>query len=122
MDGLLIFLLAGDILANAGAHVLLKQGARQPRSRASGLRGMLENLLLNPCSLVGMGAYVLSFVFYAALLSRMDLSIAYPLCTSLAFLMVLLASVIFFHERLTGVRLGGLFAILLGIVVISFGG
>ncbi len=122
MDAVLIFLLAGDIIANAGAHVLLKQGAQKPRSKASGLRGMVENILFNPCSLVGMGAYVLSFVFYAALLTRMDLSVAYPLCTSLSFLMVLLASVLWFRERLDGVRLGGIGAILLGIVVISIGG
>ena len=122
MDAVLVFLLAGDIIANAGAHVLLKQGAQRPRSQAPGLRGMVENILFNPCSLVGMGAYVLSFVFYAALLTRMDLSIAYPLCTSLSFLMVLLASVLWFRERLDGVRLGGIGAILLGIVVISIGG
>ncbi|OPZ59945.1 MAG: 4-amino-4-deoxy-L-arabinose-phosphoundecaprenol flippase subunit ArnF [Synergistetes bacterium ADurb.Bin520] len=122
MDAVLVFLLAGDIIANAGAHVLLKQGAQRPRSQASGLRGMVENILFNPCSLVGMGAYVLSFVFYAALLTRMDLSIAYPLCTSLSFLMVLLASVLWFREHLDGVRLGGIGAILLGILVISIGG
>lgn len=122
VDGLLVALLAGDILANAGAHVLLKQGARRPRSQAPGWRGAVENLLKNPCSVLGMGAYGLSFLFYAALLARMDLAVAYPLCTSLAFLLVLLASVWCFGERLDRWRLGGIAAILGGIVVISVWG
>jgi multidrug transporter EmrE-like cation transporter len=120
MEPLVLFLVVGDILLNAGAHVSLKMGMSSKGLVSSGrFFGTVQRILLNPFVLGGMAAYVCSFVFYAALLSKMDLSLAFPLCTSAAFLLVLAASVLLFRERLNRRRTVGAAAILVGILLIS---
>ena len=120
MEPLVLNVGVGDILLNAGAHVSLKMGmsSKGPVS-SGGLFGAVRRILLNPFVIGGMAAYVCSFVFYAALLSKMDLSLAFPLCTSTAFLLVLAASVFLFRERLNRRRAVGAAAILVGILLIS---
>ncbi len=119
MSMVALFLLGGDITANAMAHGLLKKGmsGKKRSFEASSLGGRdLWGLL---CIVLGLGAYGLSFVFYAALLSMVDLSFAYPVCTGGAFVLVLLCSAFFFRERLHFWRLLGISIIFLGIMVMA---
>lgn len=120
MTPFIIFLLVGDILANAGAHVLIKEGmSRHGVGVSQGMKDALMRILLNPFAMGGIIAYGLSFLFYAALLSKVDLSFAYPFCIGAAFLLVLWGSILFFGEHLNRWRLGGIMAIFLGIIVMT---
>ncbi len=120
MTPFIVFLLVGDILANAGAHVLIKEGMSRHGVEASkNMKDALVRILLNPFAMGGILAYGLSFLFYAALLSKVDLSFAYPFCIGAAFLLVLAGSMLFFGERLNRWRLGGIMAIFLGILVMT---
>ncbi|HOO62505.1 MAG TPA: hypothetical protein PK364_01120 [Synergistaceae bacterium] len=120
MTFFVMFLLAGDILANAGAHILIKEGmSRHGEGISRNMKDALLRILLNPFAMGGILAYGLSFLFYAALLSKVDLSFAYPFCVGAAFLLVLWGSILFFKERLNPWRCGGTLAIFLGIIVMT---
>lgn len=120
MEWLVAALMAGVILANGGAHVLIKVGMRQhPDLLSNGAVNAARDILLNPFAVSGIAAYSASFVLYAALLSKMDLSIAYPLCTSTSFLLVLWMSRLLFSERFNPARIAGIALILCGIILVA---
>ncbi len=58
-------------------------------------------------------------MFMSAALSRVDLSVAYPVMSGLVFLLVLGVSAFFFSETITFMRLMGVLLILSGVFAIS---
>ena len=84
-------------------------------------RGLfLLRILFNPWIVSSYAAALLASLFWLAALRRLDLSYAYPF-TSLAFVLVLILSAIFFHEAVTAPKVAGLILILIGIIVASRG-
>ena len=75
-------------------------------------------LLLRPMFLAALTLYVISLVNWVVVLSRLELSIAYPIM-SLALVLTFAAGVLAFGEQITLARLLGAAAIILGAVLIS---
>jgi multidrug transporter EmrE-like cation transporter len=63
----------------------------------------------------------LAFVLYSIVLTRVNLSIAYPVMTSLGLVIISLVSILVFKEVITGVQAGGLLLIVIGVWLVSFG-
>ena len=82
--------------------------------------GFLVKLLLNPWIISGLLAGLLAAVSWMAAMTRLELSHAYPFM-SLAFIGVLVASALVFHEPVNAWKIGGLVLITLGIIVGSQG-
>lgn len=80
----------------------------------------LARLLVNPWIVSALAAMLLASLSWMAAMTKLDLSHAYPF-TSLAFVLVMVASAFFFHEPVTGPKLAGVVLICLGIVVGSQG-
>jgi multidrug transporter EmrE-like cation transporter len=80
----------------------------------------LGRLLVNPWVMSALAAALLAAVAWMAALTKLDLSHAYPF-TSLAFVLVLVASAFFFHEPVTGPKIAGTVLICIGIIVGSQG-
>jgi multidrug transporter EmrE-like cation transporter len=80
----------------------------------------MVNLLLNPWIISAMAAGFGALICWLAAMTKFELSYVYPF-TSLAFVLVLVLSVIIFHEALTIGKVTGLLLIMLGIVVASRG-
>jgi multidrug transporter EmrE-like cation transporter len=80
----------------------------------------LAKLLTNPWVLSALTALLLAALAWMAAMTKLDLSHAYPF-TSLAFVLVLLASAVLFHEPVTGPKIAGIALICLGIAVGSQG-
>ena len=80
----------------------------------------LARLLVNPWIVSALAASLLAAVAWMAAMTRLDLSHAYPF-TSLAFVLVTVASALLFHEPVTGPKIAGIALICLGIVVGSQG-
>lgn len=68
--------------------------------------------------LTGFAFYFLSSLFWMIVLSKVDLSIAYPLL-SMGYVFVLLASWLLFKEPVTLVRWAGVLVIMFGVTLIS---
>lgn len=80
----------------------------------------LAKLMLNPWVISGLLAGLLAAVSWMAAMTKLELSHAYPFM-SLAFIGVLVASALVFHEPVNAWKIGGLVLITLGIIVGSQG-
>ncbi|MDR1452795.1 MAG: 4-amino-4-deoxy-L-arabinose transferase [Candidatus Margulisbacteria bacterium] len=72
----------------------------------------------NPWVFAGFAFYFLSSLFWMVVLSRVELSVAYPML-SLGYAVVLLASFFLFQEAVSPARWLGVLVIMLGVVLIS---
>ena len=114
-------LLVFAITLNAVANILIKAGMRG-KALLEGGQGILSiflGILGNPFALGGLSCFGLAFILYSAVLSRLDLSMAYPIMTGAGFVLVVAASAVFFNETVSPLRLVGITAILVGILVIA---
>ena len=104
--------LTGSVIGSFGA-VFLKSGALA-------LRRHWISLLFNWRLAIGIGAYLLSSVFFVMGVSHGELSVLYPM-VSLGYICTLMWSRLFFKETLTKAKFAGVGLILLGIVFLSLG-
>ena len=114
----LIFL---GVLLNAFAQIALKQGTRTMGPFAFSLENFVPvgiKLAVNPFILAGIGCYVVSVVVWILVLSRVDVSYAYPLL-SVGYIVAAFAGQHFFGEALTSVRWAGILVICLGVFLIT---
>ena len=80
----------------------------------------LLRLLLDPWVVSALAALLVAALSWMAAMTRLDLSHAYPF-TSLAFVLVMAASALVFHEPVTVPKIAGIALICLGIAVGSQG-
>ena len=70
------------VMLNAAAQLLLKAGSRAISGVAFSFANgwtLAERIALNPPILAGLACYVVSVVFWILALSRVDVSVAYPM-------------------------------------------
>jgi len=117
-------LLVGCILFAATGNLLLKHGMSQMGSivEASGrISQYILETAMKPQIVLGVILYVASFIMWLSLLSIVDISAAYPIFVSAAFLIVMIASVFLLGEHLTALRILGTMVVALGILMVSRG-
>ncbi len=74
-----------------------------------------------PAVVIGLVLFFVSPFLFAVALSRMEITVAFPVQLGLNFLLVLLLAVLFLGEHLTAVKLFGIAAIVLGIILLNRG-
>ncbi len=79
-----------------------------------GLVKFMMASFLSPFIILGIGLYAFSAVLWVILLSKLDLSVAYP-ALSIGYVLVLLISMLFLGEQVSLIRFGGVLLIMLGI-------
>lgn len=80
----------------------------------------LIRLICNPWILSGIGAGFLAFLCWIMAMTKFELSYAYPFM-SLSFLLVLILSLLLFHEALTPSKVVGVLFVVTGIIIGSRG-
>lgn len=98
------------VLLNAGAQLLLKAGTN---AMPLGL-----GLALEPHILGGLACYVVSVVVWVVALSRVPVSIAYPML-SIGYVVNAIAARYLLGEAVTTMRLVGIGIIVLGVFVVA---
>ncbi|NIA08728.1 MAG: EamA family transporter [Nitrospiraceae bacterium] len=109
------------VMLNACA---LKQGMRQIGNFAFSIENILPigiKVALNPFVIFAIFCYVVSVVVWLLVLSRVDVSYAYPLL-SLGYIVTAFAGRLFFGEVLGPVRWTGILIICLGVYLITRSG
>jgi multidrug transporter EmrE-like cation transporter len=109
------------VLLNAAAQLLLKAGTNAighfdftlATAVPIGLRVALE-----PHILGGLGCYVVSVAVWIMALSRVEVSIAYPML-SLGYVVSAAAAWALFGESVTALRLTGIAVIIVGVVLVA---
>jgi multidrug transporter EmrE-like cation transporter len=105
------------IVLNAFANIFIKAG--MVGSNEESMLLLLKNKWLSLPIISGIVCFVLALVAYSYVLSRLNLSIAYPLMTSLGFVIVILASWLVFKESITLTQVAGFILILLGVWLVA---
>ena len=114
-------LILTGVLLNAGAQLLLKAGVTPLGELSVGLHNLLPTMvkvLTQWPILAGMVCYVVSLGVWIVGLSRIEVSIAYPML-SMGYVVNALLARWLFGEALGPMRWAGLFLILAGVVVIA---
>jgi len=107
------------VLLNAFAQIALKKAVVDlPRMDLAHLLPVLPSLFLKPMILLGLALYAASVVNWVVVLSRMEVSVAYPLM-SLGYLVTFVLGVWLFNESVSVTKIAGLAVILVGVVLIS---
>ncbi len=105
--------------ANAAANLLIRAGMRDRPIDPADPVGALRQILLNPLVVGGIALFAVNVVSYAYVLSRVPVSLAYPIMTGTGFLIVVSASALWLGESLDLVQGVGLLLIVAGVVMVA---
>lgn len=105
-------LLFSNIILLVIGQIMFKLGLQQ----SGGLQWM--KLIMSPMIWAGMALYGGATVLWFAVLSRMPLSVAYPM-QSIAYVLAMFAAVWLFQEQLTATKIAGVIVILVGVYLIA---
>jgi multidrug transporter EmrE-like cation transporter len=111
-------LLALALVFNACANILLKMGSAQFALVSE--TGLVRAVLTNYALVGGCVLFALNVVLYALALSRIPLSVGYPIMTAGALVIITAVSVLYLRESLTMVQMAGLLLLLSGIVLVTY--
>jgi multidrug transporter EmrE-like cation transporter len=119
---LVIFpLLLFGVLLNAAAQLLLKAGMEKIGHFNFTLSNVLPigtQIALNPYVLLGLLCYVVSVAVWLLVLSRLDVSLAYPM-VSIGYIINALAAYYLLGESLSWSRMIGIGVILFGVYLVA---
>ena len=114
-----IILILSSVLLNAAAQLLIRKGMLQIGQLEIGnlqqsILPMLGNLWLWGAML----SYGISIFLWMSVLSRVEVSFAYPFL-SIGYVVAAVAGYLFFQEHLSWTRITGIVVIGLGVILIS---
>lgn len=115
-----ILLLVTSISLSSLAQVVLKLGAGSPAAAAvaGGMGARLLALLMSPLIMAGLILYGLSAIVWILVLSKVELSFAYPF-VGLGFVLTMAVSALFLGEQINAARLAGTVIIAVGAVLVA---
>ena len=114
-------LILTGVLLNAVAQLCIKQGMRIIGRFDFALEQIIPvglKTAVNPYIFSGLVCYVVSVVVWIMVLSRVDVSYAYPLL-SIGYIVTAVVARIFFGEALGFNRCAGIFVICIGVYLIT---
>lgn len=121
--GVSLILILFTVTTNAAAQIMLKQGMTLVGPVAlDGSRNPVAiafSVAMQPWIILGLATFVVSMASHMIVLSRVNLSFAYPFL-SLAYVMVAAYSFFFFNEPMELIRLAGYALIISGTILIAF--
>jgi small multidrug resistance pump len=117
---MLIILMVFVVALNVCGHVFLKIGMNQVGQVGS--RPFTEfalNAIANPYVLAGLAGYVSSVTGYIVVLSKTQLSVAYPILMSSGYALIVLISFLYLKEPFNIFKWIGIFLIIAGVALVS---
>ena len=113
-------LLFVGVVFNVVAQYSLRMGMKQlgPVDIGRGLASKLKAMILNPYLILGLLSYGMGFLLYAIVLSKMELSKAYPVSSVTAIILISVVSAIFLREELQLSKILGVSLCVAGIFLI----
>ena len=118
---MIFLLLLSGVLLNAGAQLMLKAGMSQIGHFEFSLINVIPiglRVIENPPIIMGLLMYVVSVGVWLLVLSRVQVSFAYPML-SLGYVVNALAAYYLFGEPLTSLRMLGIFIIIGGVYLVA---
>lgn len=114
-----IILILSSVLLNCAAQICMRQGMLEIGE--IDVAKLFTSALVLICNLwlwLALVCYVVSILLWIVVLSRVEVSYAYPFL-SIGYVVAAIAGYMLFHEHLTLIRISGILVICLGVVLIS---
>jgi multidrug transporter EmrE-like cation transporter len=121
MTPLTAFLLLLSVLLSTAAQLMLKVGmtpARLPPGETLGIADTVLRAAMSPWVIAGLGAYFASALTWLLVLSKVDVSRAYP-CVALGFALTVAAGHYLLDEPVSAARIVGVLVISIGVVIVA---
>ena len=118
---MIFFLILCGVLLNAGAQLMLKAGMGQIGHFEFNMANVMPigvKVMANPPIITGLAMYVMSVVVWLLVLSRVQVSFAYPML-SIGYVVNAVAAFYLFGEPLTSIRVLGIFVIIAGVYLVA---
>jgi len=109
------------LIANAFANILIKHGMRTQQIDLSNPGQALLTIATNVPVLIGVTLFAVNVLAYSYVLTKIPLSTAYPIMTSVGFLIVISASLFMLGERMSSGQFAGVALIIAGVVLVAKG-
>ncbi len=109
------------VLLNTTGQILLKEGMTRIGEFAFSLHNVLPigvQVMTSPFIIAGLACYGFSLMTWLLVLSRLDVSYAYPM-VSLGYIVTVFSAYFLLHETITPNRIIGTMIIMMGVFVLS---
>ena len=113
-----VVILIFAIFFNALANILIKIGMVKA-GKTEGWFQLLGKAATQPALLGGILSFALALVAYSLVLTRMNLSIAYPIMISMGLIIVVFASHFLLRETVTPIQIAGFLLIIAGVWMVA---
>jgi multidrug transporter EmrE-like cation transporter len=115
-----IFIIS-SVLLNAFAQILLKAGMKQFGNidLKNNIMNTCISIAFNPYIISGFIAYGVSILLWLWVLSKVDVSLAYPF-QALGYIVVTILAWIIFQENINYIRIIALIFITIGLIILAF--
>lgn len=118
---LFIFLISTDILETFAQFCFKKSAVYHNTiviNTFFGIIFFIKDIISCPFLWMALLSVLCIFVMWATILSKIDLSVAVPVC-SFSYITVPLVSAVFLHEKISALRCFGIAFILMGVILVS---
>lgn len=114
-----------SVFLTSASQLLLKIGVSAPSAQQAlrmndNIPAVVWALAVNPMVLAGLACFALSAVFWIFVLSKIDVSMAYP-CVALGVVLTVLAGHFLLGETISLTRAAGVGAIIAGVLLVAMG-
>jgi drug/metabolite transporter (DMT)-like permease len=117
-----VYILLGiSIITTVLSQLLFKKGMLLVGNVDFSIRNiffLIKQISINPFLIAGIFLYGISFILWLLVLSKLKLSVVYPI-TSLNFILVVAMSYFIFSEKLAMPQYGGIALIIIGIILLA---
>lgn len=106
-----------SVFSTVAAHICFKKGVLKLGEINFSFSGIFH-IIQNGWILLGGGLFVISFLTWLFIISKLQLNIAYPVIISTQAILVAAASWFIFHEYLSWLQISGIIFIICGIFLL----
>lgn len=118
----IVSMIVVSILLSSAAQLLLKHGASSPSLQKAiyshSILNLLHAMMVTPQIILGLACFGLSLILWIVILSRTEVSFAYPF-VALGICLTILAGWFFFNETLSMIRLVGVAIVVAGVITVA---
>ncbi len=113
-----IVVLSLAISFNATANILIKVGMNKVGETESIIE-LVKKAVFQPQLLAGIFSFVMAFISYSYILTKLNLNIAYPIMVSMGLVIVVTVSYFWLHESITIIQILGCILIIAGVWMVA---
>ena len=119
MKPALLATILGTVSLSAFAQMALKIGTRSLQSSAGkGVSATILSVVSSPFIWLGLGIYAASVLAWLWVLSKTDVSVAYPF-VGISFVLTAVMGAMFLHENVSPLRIAGTMLVIFGCMLIA---